>query len=74
MLGLAIVLPVVLLVVIPGFLLIFGLAGAAGRRTPRPGVAERVRGPMPRRKIVGQTQAARYCEMMRRRLARPDYN
>ena len=68
MLVLAIVLPVVLLVVIPGFLLLLGLAKTAGKRTPRPGDAERLRRPVPHRKIVAQTQAARYCEMMRRRL------
>jgi hypothetical protein len=74
MLGVAIVLPVVVLVVVPGFLFIFGLARVAGKRAPRPGVAEPSRRPAPRRRIAGQTQAARYCEMMRRRLARPDYS
>jgi hypothetical protein len=55
-LALVIILPVVLLVVIPGFLLIFSLGRAAGRQAPKPGDAAPIRRPSPSSQIAGQLQ------------------
>jgi hypothetical protein len=67
MLALIIVLPVVLLVVIPGLLLGFGLGRAADKRAPRPGEARRIRRPSPQ--IAGQLRLFGTRSIMSRRQA-----
>lgn len=74
MLALAIILPVVLLVVIPGFLIIFGLSRAAGKEVPRPGDTAPICRPAREREIAVQSQLFRTPDGVRRRLARADYN
>jgi hypothetical protein len=73
-LALAIIVPVVFLVVIPGFLLIFGLCRAAKKEVPRPGDIAPVRRLVPCRGIVGRRQANRDAHALRRQLARANYN
>ena len=74
MLVLAIILAVVLLVVIPGWLLILGLGRAADLKAPRPGDTAPVRGPSQGREIVRPAHTLRNRDIMRRRLAKANYN
>jgi hypothetical protein len=66
-LALTIALPVVLLVVIPGLILAFGLGRAAGKRAPRPGDAQLIHGPLPQ--IAGQLRLFGTRGMISRRQA-----
>ena len=74
MLVVAIIVAVALLVVIPGWLLILGLGRAADLKAPRPGDTAPVRGPSQGREIVRQTHTLRNRDIMRRRLAKANYN
>jgi len=74
MLALEIVLPVVVLVVIPGLLLMFGLARSAGRRVPRPGDMAPLCRPLAAPQIPGQLQLFRSRDTVWRRVAKADYN
>jgi len=73
-LALAIILPVILLVVIPGFLLILGLGRVAGREMPRPGDATPIHGPSHEREIAGQVQLSHTREIIRRQRAGANCN
>jgi hypothetical protein len=74
MLALAITAFAVFLIVIPGFLLIFGLCRAASGEAPTPANSPLVRGPVLRLETLGQQEAARSSEARRRLLARANYN
>lgn len=74
MLAIAVVLPVVALVVVPGILLILGLGRAASREAPVPGDSVQVCRPSYDRQIVGQLQLFRTRDNIGRRLAQVDFN
>jgi hypothetical protein len=74
MLALAISLPVVLFVVVPGFLLIFGLCRSAAQEPPTPGDTGPIRRPSSGPRIVGQTDAWPKRRSMRRQMAKANYN
>jgi hypothetical protein len=74
MLALAIILPLVLLVVIPGLLLVFGLCRAAAVVSPVPGESTPVRRSSRVDEVIARRRAWRNRDVMRRRVARADYN
>jgi hypothetical protein len=74
MLVLAVIVAVVVLVVIPGWLLLFGLGRAADLKAPRPGDTAPVRGPSQGREMVCHAHTLRSRDTMRRRLAKANYN
>ncbi len=74
MLALGVILPAVLLVVIPGILLVFGLSRSAGKEVPRPGDAGPICGPAREGEIAVQLQLFRTRDGVRGRLARADHN
>ena len=74
MLALAIIPPVVLFVVVPAFLLVVGLCRSAAQEPPTPGDTGPIRTPSSGPRIVGQPYAWRKRRIMRRQLAKANYN